>query len=135
MVRVEGWLELLRRKMALIWAVATDRRLPWHARAPAALALAYVASPIDLIPDGIPGVGWLDDLVVVLIAASVTPLLVPRAVIASHDGAPDPAIEPLAAGGRALVVLFWLLIIVGGLLAAAAIVAAGADLGFGDSAV
>ena len=48
-------------RIRLVWDLATDRRLPWRARAPAMLALAYVASPFDLIPDSLPGFGWLDD--------------------------------------------------------------------------
>ena len=46
----------------LLWRVARDPRVPWAAKVVAGGALAYVASPIDLIPDIIPGVGQLDDL-------------------------------------------------------------------------
>ena len=127
------WLDRLQSKAALIWSVATDRRLPWRARAPAALALAYVASPIDLVPDFLPG-GWLDDLLVLLLAAAVTPLLVPRRLVAEHAGAAAP--RPLAEdalGGSQLAALSWLLIVVGAMLALAALIAAGSDLGFGEA--
>ena len=46
----------------LLWRVARDPRVPWAAKIVAGGAVAYVASPIDLIPDIIPGVGQLDDL-------------------------------------------------------------------------
>lgn len=46
----------------LLWRVARDPRVPWSAKAVAGGAMAYVASPIDVIPDFIPGVGQLDDI-------------------------------------------------------------------------
>ena len=46
----------------LLWRVARDPRVPWMAKVVAGGAVAYVASPIDLIPDVIPGIGQLDDL-------------------------------------------------------------------------
>jgi uncharacterized membrane protein YkvA (DUF1232 family) len=130
---VERWLGRVRHKMALVWGIATDRRLPWRARAPAVLALAYVASPIDLIPDSLPGFGWLDDFLVVLIAAAITPLLVPRRLRLEHGGraaAPAGRAEPLASG-TGLVALSWLLIIIGSMLALAALFAAFGELGTG----
>lgn len=46
----------------LLWRLARDRRVPWHAKLVAVGAMVYVVSPIDVIPDVIPGVGRLDDL-------------------------------------------------------------------------
>ena len=46
----------------LLWRVTRDPRVPWMAKVVAGGAVAYVASPIDLIPDVIPGIGQLDDL-------------------------------------------------------------------------
>ena len=46
----------------LLWRVARDPRVPWPAKVVAGGALAYVVSPVDLVPDVIPGVGKLDDL-------------------------------------------------------------------------
>jgi uncharacterized membrane protein YkvA (DUF1232 family) len=124
-------LEYLRRKAALIWEIATDRRLPWRARAPAMLALAYVASPIDLVPDWLPGLGWLDDLLVVTLATVVTPLLVPSGLVARHmvrarQQRAEAALEPPLEGASALP---WLMILVGTLLALAALIGAAPELG------
>lgn len=52
----------------LLRSLSRDRRVPWHAKAVAAAAAAYVASPIDLLPDVVPYVGGVDDLIAVLIA-------------------------------------------------------------------
>lgn len=46
----------------LLWRVARDPRVPWGAKVVAGGAMAYVISPIDVIPDFLPGVGQLDDL-------------------------------------------------------------------------
>lgn len=50
----------------LLWRVARDPRVPWQGKAVAGGAVAYVVSPLDLIPDVIPGVGRLDDLYLVV---------------------------------------------------------------------
>jgi uncharacterized membrane protein YkvA (DUF1232 family) len=52
----------------LLQSLSRDPRVPWHAKAVAAGAGLYVASPLDLLPDVIPGVGGWDDLLVVLVA-------------------------------------------------------------------
>jgi uncharacterized membrane protein YkvA (DUF1232 family) len=52
----------------LLRSLSRDPRVPWHAKAIAAGAALYVASPVDLLPDVVPGVGGVDDLVAVLIA-------------------------------------------------------------------
>lgn len=46
----------------LLWRVARDPRVPWQAKAVAGGAVAYVVSPLDVIPDVIPGIGKIDDL-------------------------------------------------------------------------
>jgi uncharacterized membrane protein YkvA (DUF1232 family) len=46
----------------LLWRLARDRRVPWTAKVVACGAVAYVVSPLDLIPDAVPGVGRVDDL-------------------------------------------------------------------------
>jgi uncharacterized membrane protein YkvA (DUF1232 family) len=52
----------------LLRSLSRDPRVPWHAKAVAAGAAFYVASPVDLLPDVIPGVGGVDDLLAVLVA-------------------------------------------------------------------
>jgi uncharacterized membrane protein YkvA (DUF1232 family) len=52
----------------LLRSLSQDPRVPWHAKAIVAGAGVYVASPIDLVPDVIPGVGGIDDLIVVVLA-------------------------------------------------------------------
>jgi uncharacterized membrane protein YkvA (DUF1232 family) len=63
------WVELARFLAdvgRLLWRLTRDGRVPWHAKIVAGGALAYVVSPIDLIPDMIPGAGRMDDVFVVV---------------------------------------------------------------------
>ena len=60
------WL-LMRRELALVWAMLRDPRTPGAAKLTALLAVLYVLSPVDLIPDVVPLLGWLDDGVVAML--------------------------------------------------------------------
>jgi len=60
------WL-LMRKELALVWAMLRDPRTPRSAKLTALLAVLYVLSPVDLIPDVVPLLGWLDDGVVAML--------------------------------------------------------------------
>jgi len=75
---------LLRLRLKLLRAVWKDPRTPWYARAVAALTVAYAISPIDLIPDFLPVIGYLDDLLIVPAGFWLAARLVPRQVWDEH---------------------------------------------------
>lgn len=60
------WL-LLRKELALVWAMLRDPRAPASAKLVAVLAVLYVVSPVDLVSDLIPILGWIDDGVVAVL--------------------------------------------------------------------
>ena len=62
---VRQWARTLRRDVLTLSLAARDPRVPWYATAVAACVAVYALSPIDLIPDFIPILGYLDDLVLV----------------------------------------------------------------------
>lgn len=68
----------------LLKAVWSDYRTPWYARLVVGLTLAYAVSPIDLIPDFLPVVGYLDDLLIVPVGLWLAARLVPQAVWEEH---------------------------------------------------
>ena len=76
--------EALRMRLRLLRAVWKDPRTPWHARAVLAATVAYAVSPIDLIPDFIPVLGQLDDLVIVPAGFWLAKRLVPRDIWDEH---------------------------------------------------
>jgi len=59
--RIKTWAKSLKRDVMTLWFVLKHPHSPWYARALAALLTAYALSPIDLIPDFIPVLGYLDD--------------------------------------------------------------------------
>lgn len=63
--RLNGWAAALKREVGVLRLAASDPRVPRRAKWLAAAAVAYLASPIDLIPDFIPVLGHLDDLLIV----------------------------------------------------------------------
>ena len=71
----------LKREVVAVWLAARDERTPWAARLVAALTAAYALSPIDLIPDFIPILGLLDDLLLVPIGLWLAIRLVPENVM------------------------------------------------------
>ena len=80
-----SWRERARRLKVETYAIYLayrDPRVPWYARAFAAVVVAYAFSPIDLIPDFIPVLGYLDDLVLVPLGATLALRMIPPAVIA-----------------------------------------------------
>jgi uncharacterized membrane protein YkvA (DUF1232 family) len=71
----------LRRQTYALYLASRDPRTPWYAKAFTALVVAYALSPIDLIPDFIPVVGYLDDLLIVPAGIFVSIKLIPAEVM------------------------------------------------------
>jgi uncharacterized membrane protein YkvA (DUF1232 family) len=71
----------LRRKARLAWRLLADRRVPLRARAVLPAVVLYLAMPLDIVPDFIPVVGYLDDLLIILGAAWLFLRLVPAGVL------------------------------------------------------
>jgi uncharacterized membrane protein YkvA (DUF1232 family) len=87
--------ERLGARIGLWWRLIQDPRVPLLAKLAVPLALLYVVSPIDIIPDYIVGLGQLDDLAIVLIAFKVTEWMTAHFVLEQHQrergGNPPPA--------------------------------------------
>jgi membrane protein DedA with SNARE-associated domain/uncharacterized membrane protein YkvA (DUF1232 family) len=82
--RLRGWARDLRRDVYAIYLAARDPRVPWYAKAVALLVAAYAVSPIDLIPDFIPVVGHLDDVILVPLGVLLAARLIPDALLEEH---------------------------------------------------
>lgn len=72
----------LKREAYTLYLAIRDPRVPWYAKALAICVVGYAFSPIDLIPDFIPVVGLLDDLVLVPLGVALVVKLIPPAVLA-----------------------------------------------------
>lgn len=82
--RVRQWARDLRRDVHAVYLAAGDARVPWYAKAVALLVAGYAASPIDLVPDFIPVLGQLDDVVLVPLGVLLVLRLVPRDIMEEH---------------------------------------------------
>ena len=71
LTRLKAWAAALRQDVFALWLAARDRRTPLGAKLVAALVAAYALSPIDLIPDFIPVLGLVDDLLLVPLGLEV----------------------------------------------------------------
>ncbi len=72
-----------RKELLLVWAMLRDSRTPASAKLVALLAALYVISPIDVVPDVIPLLGWLDDGIVALMLFKFAQRLLPADLLAS----------------------------------------------------
>lgn len=99
---------LKRETHALVLAYA-DPRTPWLARVVVVVTVAYALSPIDLIPDPIPVLGYLDDLLIVPAGIALARLLIPEHVMAdARNRAADPEMEArLGRWGAIIVSAVW----------------------------
>ena len=94
------------------WLAARDPRVPWLARVLAIAVAAYALSPIDLIPDFIPILGWLDDLLIVPHGLSVVRRLIPDPLWTELHAAADAASErPSSRAGLAFILLLWAMLL------------------------
>lgn len=76
------WAKLLKADIVALWFAYRNPLTPWHAKAFTLLVVAYAFSPIDLIPDFIPVLGYLDDLVLLPLGIWLALRLMPPAVMA-----------------------------------------------------
>jgi len=114
---MRGWwqqtrarLHALKRESLVVWYAARDPRLPWHVRVLALAVAAYALSPIDLIPDFIPVLGYLDDLVLVPLGVALVVKLTPAAILAdARARAAVTATRPTSAAAAIVIVALWLL--------------------------
>jgi uncharacterized membrane protein YkvA (DUF1232 family) len=100
--RARQWARAIRRDVVAVWLAARDPRVPWYAKAVALAVAAYALSPIDLIPDFIPVLGYLDDLIIVPLGILLVVKLIPaelmaefRAEAARREGAPRSIVAAL----------------------------------------
>jgi uncharacterized membrane protein YkvA (DUF1232 family) len=97
-----------------LYLAARDPRVPWYAKLLAAAVVAYAVSPIDLIPDFIPVIGLLDDMIIVPLGLALALKMIPREVMEEHR---REARGRLAEGvprrwiGAVVVICIWLLLL------------------------
>jgi uncharacterized membrane protein YkvA (DUF1232 family) len=104
------WARTIKRDAHALYFASRDPRVPWHAKALALAVAAYAASPIDLIPDFIPVIGYLDDLILVPLGIALVIRLIPPDIMAEHRALATAAQDrPVSKTAAAIIVAIWLL--------------------------
>lgn len=113
---IKVWASRIRRDVVAVYYAARDPRTPLAVRLLAVVVAAYALSPIDLIPDFIPVLGYLDDLLIVPVGLWIVIRLVPDHVLAAARAKAATALErPLSRAAAVFIVSLW----IGGLAACA----------------
>lgn len=79
--KMKKWARNLKKQLLVLYLAYRDERVPWYAKLFTMLIVAYAFSPIDLIPDFIPILGYLDDLILVPIGVYFALKLIPEEVL------------------------------------------------------
>ena len=105
----------LKREVVAVYLAARDPRTPWYAKGVIFLTVAYMFSPIDLIPDFIPVLGYLDDLLIVPGGIWLAIRLTPAEVMeeARAMAATDSVDRNIGRIGAVIVILLWIVVLAG----------------------
>ncbi len=106
--RLRDWARLIKRDVHALYLAARDPRVPWYAKALAALVAGYALSPVDLIPDFIPIVGYLDDVILVPLGIVAVIRLIPPEVMTEHRVVASAAqVRPVSRAAAIVVIGIW----------------------------
>ncbi|MEK7699589.1 MAG: YkvA family protein [Planctomycetota bacterium] len=98
-----------------LYLAARDPRTPWYAKLLVAGIVAYAFSPIDLIPDFVPVLGYLDDLILIPLGIALAIKLIPHSVLAECRTRAQETIQngkPVSRVAGAVIVVIWLVLAV-----------------------
>ena len=114
METLRKWAGKLRSETWVLYRASKDPDTPWYAKVFILGVIAYALSPIDLIPDFIPVIGYLDDLILVPLGIYLGSKMIPVEVLENYRKAaegPDYEATKLSSVGLILVIFTWLLLI------------------------
>ena len=113
--QTKAWARRLKRDGVTLWFAGKHHRTPWYAKALGAFVVAYALSPIDLIPDFIPVLGYLDDVILLPALIWVTVRMLPADVLAESRARADAWMaastsKPRSIAGAIGIVVIWLVV-------------------------
>jgi uncharacterized membrane protein YkvA (DUF1232 family) len=104
----------LKRDVTALWFAYKDKRTPWYAKVFAIVVVAYAVSPIDLIPDFIPVIGYLDDLILIPLGITLALKMIPAEVMADARKQADNHLltnKSIGWVAAAIVIIIWVVIL------------------------
>ena len=106
--RLKEWARTIKRDAHAVYLAARDSRVPWYAKALAICIAGYALSPIDLIPDFVPVLGYLDDVILLPIGIWAVVKLIPPEVMAEHRATATLAADrPVSRTAALVIALIW----------------------------
>jgi uncharacterized membrane protein YkvA (DUF1232 family) len=113
--QLQGWAKRIKRDGVTLWFAGKNPRTPWYAKALGLFVVAYALSPLDLIPDFIPVLGYVDDVLLLPILIWLAVKLLPPEVLAECRAQADEWMrgkgsKPRSRVGAILVVVTWIAI-------------------------
>lgn len=85
MNKIKAWAKKLKRNIFVLYLAYKDERVPWYAKLFTACVVAYAFSPIDLIPDFIPVLGYLDDVIIIPLGIMLALKMIPNEVLSACE--------------------------------------------------
>lgn len=115
---LKAWAKRVKRDGITLWFAGKSPKTPWYAKALGVFVVAYALSPIDLIPDFIPVLGYVDDVLLLPGLIWLTIRLLPPEVLRECRDQADEWIrikgsKPTSRAGAALIVALWLVVAAG----------------------
>jgi len=110
--QLQRWARGLKRDTVALYLAARDPRVPWYAKAVAACVAAYALSPIDLIPDFVPVIGYLDDIILVPLGIGLAIRLIPPGILEEHRQRALARIaeRPVSRIGAVVIIMIWVVL-------------------------
>lgn len=106
--RLKEWARTIKRDIHALYLAGRDPRVPWYAKALAIAVAGYALSPIDLIPDFIPVLGYVDDLIIVPLGILLVVKLIPPDVMSEHRELAAAAQDrPVSRAAAATIIIVW----------------------------
>ena len=105
--KAKTWAKCLKRDVMALWLAARDRRVPWHAKLAAGIVAAYALSPIALIPDFIPILGYVDDLLIVPLGFLLAIKLVPKELMEEFRTRAEGQVRQSSRTGLIAILAIW----------------------------
>jgi uncharacterized membrane protein YkvA (DUF1232 family) len=104
----KNWARAIKHDVVALWIAARDVRTPGTAKLVAGAVAAYALSPVDLIPDFVPVLGYLDDLIIVPLGIRLAVRLIPVPLMTEFRTLAAQRLErPISYGGFAVMMMIW----------------------------
>jgi uncharacterized membrane protein YkvA (DUF1232 family) len=102
------WTRVVKRDVHAIYLAARDPRVPWYAKVLALCVAGYALSPIDLIPDFVPVLGYLDDVIIMPLGIVAVVKLIPPEIMAEHRALAAAAQDrPVSRTAAIVIAIVW----------------------------